>query len=159
LSDAREDNFVPGLSMGGYGAFKLALSYPRRYAAAASLSGALHRARLAEMSGAIGEDRRAEYELIFGDLRSVPGSGNDLFHLAEKLANSDDPRSRLYQCCGTEDSLHSDNVRFKKLAESLALDLTHEEGPEEHEWCYWDRQIQRVLEWLPIKPLVGGRAN
>ena len=41
LSSAREDNFVAGLSMGGYGAFKLALTYPERYAAAASLSGAV----------------------------------------------------------------------------------------------------------------------
>ena len=28
LSDAREDNFVAGLSMGGYGAFKLGLTHP-----------------------------------------------------------------------------------------------------------------------------------
>ena len=41
LSSEREDNFVAGLSMGGYGAFKLALTYPERYAAAASLSGAV----------------------------------------------------------------------------------------------------------------------
>ena len=41
LSDAREDNFVAGLSMGGYGAFKLALRCPDKFAAAASLSGAL----------------------------------------------------------------------------------------------------------------------
>src|SRR5215207_9246851 len=41
LSSARRDNFVAGLSMGGYGAFKMALTHPERFAAAASLSGAL----------------------------------------------------------------------------------------------------------------------
>src|SRR5215213_8161991 len=41
LSSARKDNFVAGLSMGGYGAFKMALTHPERFAAAASLSGAL----------------------------------------------------------------------------------------------------------------------
>jgi putative tributyrin esterase len=41
LSTDRADTFVAGLSMGGYGAFKLALAYPERFAAAASLSGAL----------------------------------------------------------------------------------------------------------------------
>src|SRR5215216_3173923 len=41
LSAEREDNFVAGLSMGGYGAFKLALTHPERFAAAASLSGAV----------------------------------------------------------------------------------------------------------------------
>ena len=41
VSTRREDTFVAGLSMGGFGAFKLALNHPDRYAAAASLSGAL----------------------------------------------------------------------------------------------------------------------
>ena len=35
LSDRREDTFVAGLSMGGYGAFKWALRQPGRFAAAA----------------------------------------------------------------------------------------------------------------------------
>ncbi|MEZ4770034.1 MAG: alpha/beta hydrolase-fold protein [Caldilineales bacterium] len=43
ISSRRKDTFVAGLSMGGYGAFKLALAHPERYAAAASLSGALMR--------------------------------------------------------------------------------------------------------------------
>src|SRR5215211_49897 len=41
LSSDRKDNFVAGLSMGGYGAFKMALTHPDRFAAAASLSGAV----------------------------------------------------------------------------------------------------------------------
>ena len=39
LSSARADNFVAGLSMGGYGALKLAVTLPEQFAAAASLSG------------------------------------------------------------------------------------------------------------------------
>jgi len=154
LSAAREHSFVAGLSMGGYGAYRLALSHPSIYAAAASLSGALNCARLVEEPELFDEGTLAEFELVFGDLGSLPGSDVDLFHLARKLGASDGPRPRLYQWCGTEDFLHSDNVRFKELAESLALDLTHEEGPGEHEWSCWDQQIQRVLEWLPTRPLV-----
>src|SRR3954464_2876128 len=41
ISDRREDTFVAGLSMGGYGAVKWALRQPERFAAAATLSGAL----------------------------------------------------------------------------------------------------------------------
>ena len=40
LSDKPEDTFVAGLSMGGYGAMKLALNFPERFGAAASFSGA-----------------------------------------------------------------------------------------------------------------------
>ena len=39
LGAAREQNYIFGLSMGGYGAMKCALTYPERYAGAASFSG------------------------------------------------------------------------------------------------------------------------
>jgi putative tributyrin esterase len=29
--------------------------------------------------------------------------------------------------------------------------LTFEESPGGHEWSAWDQQIQRVLEWLPLR--------
>ena len=48
VSTRREDTFVAGLSMGGYGAMKLALRRPERFAAAGSLSGVLDIAALAE---------------------------------------------------------------------------------------------------------------
>ena len=41
VSHEPADTFVAGLSMGGFGAFKLALLRPHQFAAAASLSGAL----------------------------------------------------------------------------------------------------------------------
>ena len=47
LSVKREDTFTAGLSMGGYGALKVALTKPEQYACAASLSGAVDLAGLA----------------------------------------------------------------------------------------------------------------
>lgn len=147
LSDAREDNFVAGLSMGGYGAFKLALRCPDRFAAAASLSGALDIVRTVHSPG---EEWQDEMRRVFGDLDQLAGSDNDLFHLARQVAAREGPKPKLYQCCGTGDFLYEDNLRFRALARELNLDLTYEEGPGEHEWGYWDRQIQRVLAWLPL---------
>ena len=146
LSDAREDNFVAGLSMGGYGAFKLALRCPDKFAAAASLSGALDVSWLTREV-----DKKEEFKNIFGDLEKLSGSENDLFYLAEKLAKSDEPKPMLYQCCGTEDFLYEDNIRFRDWARELGLNLTYEEEPGTHEWGYWDKKIQRVLEWLPLR--------
>lgn len=146
LSDAREDNFVAGLSMGGYGAFKLALSYPGRYAAAASLSGALDVVTL--FQNLQDANIRAERTLIFGDLDTIPGSRNDLFFLAEQVVKSGATRPRLYQCCGTEDPLYANNVQARERFRTLGLEVMYEEGPGEHEWGYWDQQIQRVLTWL-----------
>lgn len=148
LSSAREDNFVAGLSMGGYGAFKLALTYPERYAAAASLSGAL------DIREVVGSNKEGNDEAwlagmrnVFGDLGKVPGSEHDLFVLAEEVAKGQ-IKPRLYQCCGTEDFLYADNLRFRDALNKLPLDLTYEEGPGEHVWGYWDQMIQKVLAWM-----------
>ena len=40
LSSCREDRFVAGLSMGGYGALRMAMRHPETYGAAVSFSGA-----------------------------------------------------------------------------------------------------------------------
>lgn len=143
LSDKREDNFVAGLSMGGYGAFKLALSQPEAFAAAASLSGAVDVESIALKNTA-----NVELDLIFGGIDGIRGTKNDLFYLADSLAGSKGPKPRLYQCCGTEDFLYEDNIKFRDYVKELGLDLTYEEGPGSHEWGYWDMMIQRVLDWL-----------
>lgn len=144
LSDKREDNFVAGLSMGGYGAFKLALNCPAQFAAGASLSGAM------DMANHVFNEE--EYRLVFGSPEETKGSLNDLYFAAAQTANSAGPKPKLYQCCGTEDFLYEENVQFRDYArDELKLDLTYEEESGEHEWGYWDQKIQRVLEWLPLK--------
>jgi putative tributyrin esterase len=85
LSQRREDTFVAGLSMGGYGAFKWALRQPDRFAAAASLSGALDMARRGEPGR-----RNADPEVVdrvFGN-RTVAGTGDDLFWLLHQADRS-----------------------------------------------------------------------
>jgi putative tributyrin esterase len=146
LSDRREDNFAAGLSMGGYGAFKLALGCPDKFAAGASLSGALDLSSIPTH----GVLDTTEIENIFGKLDCLKGSENDLFHLAEKLAAYNGEKPKLYQCCGTEDFLYVDNIKFRDHSKKLGLDLTYEEEPGTHEWGYWDTKIQNVLTWLPL---------
>ncbi|MDD3926920.1 MAG: alpha/beta hydrolase family protein [bacterium] len=147
ISTAREDTFIAGLSMGGYGAFKTALSLPQNFAAAASLSG------VADITAFTNRDmNQMEAGNIFGDDLAVTGTDHDLFHLGSKLAADESaPDLMLYQCCGTEDFLYHDNLRFRDHAMSLGLNLLYEEGPGIHEWAYWDKQIQRVIDWLPIR--------
>ena len=148
LAEEREANFVAGLSMGGYGAFKLALTYPERYAAAASLSGVLDVVH--SLKSTQDAARLAERQRIFGDLDAVEGSPHDLLYLARQVAHSGTAQPQLYQCCGTEDPLYANNVRARESLRSLGLALTYEDGPGAHDWGYWDQQIQRVLAWLPL---------
>jgi S-formylglutathione hydrolase FrmB len=147
LSAEREMNFVAGLSMGGYGAFKLALRRPEMFAAAASLSGALD---VVAMFRERGDEWREEIAGIFGSEERVAGSDNDLFALADELAARKAPRPRLYQCCGRSDGLLEQNRRFKAHLARLKMKVSYREGPGGHNWDYWDRMIQRVVRWLPL---------
>jgi putative tributyrin esterase len=147
ISPRRDETFVAGLSMGGYGAFKLALRHPECFAAAASLSGPLD---IVRRYPDFEPGRQKELRWIFGELEVLRESENDLMHLARQLAAHNGAKPRLYQCCGTEDVLHPYNLSFRDHARGLALDLTYEEGPGEHDWGYWDAQIQRVLAWFEV---------
>lgn len=145
LSDAREDNYVAGLSMGGYGAMKLALRRPDQYAAAASLSGAL------DMANSIHrKDSPMNYTHIFGD-KDIHGTDNDILHLLQQCNQAEGPKPLLYQCCGTEDFLYQDNQTFRQACAQTNFNLTYEEETGNHEWGYWDTKIQDVLKWLPLR--------
>jgi len=156
LSDKREDNFVAGLSMGGYGSFKLAFLNPQNFCAAASLSGSLD---LVSMFNDKFEDPTNNFQElaypIFGGPEKIEGTDNDLFTLAkrQKVAGANLPK--LYQCCGTEDELYPSNLKFRDFARKLGLDLTFEGGPGAHTWDYWDESIRKVLKWLPIPANLG----
>jgi S-formylglutathione hydrolase FrmB len=143
VSDRRADTFVAGLSMGGYGAVKWALRQPERFAAAASLSGALDVAYIQR------HDRRPHMrELtarVFAD-RVVAGSDDDLLHLVATADPATLPRLLLR--CGTEDHLVAQNERFIRACAEHGVALDSAFGPGAHEWGYWDTEIRTVLDWL-----------
>lgn len=146
ISSAREDTFAAGLSMGGYGAFRLGLALPDRYAAVASLSGALDiRATMAAIRE---DDRSAKREAIFGPGFKLLGRDSDLLEMTSDLKSTNKSTPRFYQWCGTEDFLYQSNLRFRDHAVGKGLDLVYHEGPGDHSWGHWDREIQPVLQWL-----------
>lgn len=144
ISDRAQDTFVAGLSMGGYGALTWALTYPDRFAAAASLSGAVN------LDGRRTRRDRPEdprmFDRIFGDGR-IPDSADPV----KLLAAVDTGRCpRLYIGCGTGDEHLSDNQAFAAAVQERALPVRTSFVPGEHEWGLWDAEIQRVLDWLPL---------
>src|SRR5699024_6992908 len=129
LSARREANFVAGLSMGGYGAFKWALQRPGRFAAAASLSGVLVICSRAGRNG--GEDPMSDaYELEFGNIE-IPAE-SDLLHVVSQADRRTNPKPKLYQACGTEDALYQDNLSFEETCRKTNFDLTTHFGPGGH---------------------------
>ncbi len=146
MSEAREDNLVAGLSMGGYGAVKAALACPDQFCGCASLSGALDITRrgrpyiLEEFRGIFNYDLETPLEL--------ESSCHDVFALARNNHSENAPFPKLYLWCGTEDKLIDMNRRFHDLLDSLEIDHCYQESPGKHTWECWDRQIQVALAYL-----------
>ncbi len=148
MSDKREDTFAAGLSMGGYGAMKMGLRAPDTFSQGASLSGGLD-------AYACSNPEQGLWRDIFGEKEQIPGSFNDLFAAAKELKASGKALPHIFMWCGTEDFLYDQNIRMRDALSSLDYDLTYTETTGDHQWKYWDREIQNVLKWLPLK---GGEA-
>ena len=137
VSDKREDNYIAGLSMGGYGALKIGLRECDHFCAAAGLS-------------SVADIRRKDFAQteipIFGENLEVPNE-DDLFWLAE-AKNSDPNKPRIYMGIGTEDFMYDDNTRLREKFQSLDYDYTYRESPGTHSWALWDEYIQYVLKWM-----------
>jgi len=152
LSHRREDTFIAGLSMGGYGAIRNGLKYHDIFGCIAGLS----TANLVEdIEKQTNEDseffrRRDFVESIFGDLSKVKDSDKNPQWLAEHLAAEGAALPRIYLACGTDDALLEGNRNLRDCLRTAGADVTYEEGPGGHEWDFWDRYIHRVIDWLPL---------
>ena len=152
LSEKRADNFAAGLSMGGYGALRLALAFPERFAAGVSFSGALDYVRRLRDSGRTrSRITKAEWDAIAGTRKDAARSTSDLWHLARRVASRSGPKPALWLSCGTEDDIIGGSRAFHRHLEGARYPHHYEEGPGAHDWAYWDRQIERAIAWLPIR--------
>ncbi|HOI85163.1 MAG TPA: alpha/beta hydrolase family protein [Acholeplasmataceae bacterium] len=145
ISDKREDSYLCGLSMGGYGAFKVALTYPERFSKAASLSGALDIEEIRRLAD--DQPRNVWFNSVFG-MKPTQHTPVDLRHLIELHLKHDVKLPELFIGCGTEDFLYKDNVKFHEFLNQQGVNHTYVESPGVHDWAFWDQYIQKVLAWL-----------
>lgn len=142
VSNKQADRYIAGLSMGGYGALKAALTYPNEYHKACSFSGAVDVTRMRSINQE--QPRKNKFDGIFGHEAST-NTQNDLFYLAAKL-NQKGPD--LYFSCGKQDFLYQDNLKFKKHLEDLNIPFTYESSDGDHNWVFWDTYIQKALSFM-----------
>ena len=146
----REHRFAAGLSMGGYGAMKLGLTRPGRYAAVASLSGALDMLGNYERRKKINPDYLTEMDDIYGSEKQLKNGKGNLNRLADKLAKTPEKAPKMYVACGTEDFLFAANEGFHARYGKV-FDMEYHTEPGIHNWPFWNRHIERVLAWLPLE--------
>ncbi|MCY3035420.1 alpha/beta hydrolase [Aerococcus sp. Group 2] len=145
VSTKREDTYIAGASMGGFGALKAAFTYPEKYGYVASLSGVTDLVNVF----AQGPDPESpfEHQMLFDEV-SPAHTDNDIYYLVQQAIDNKIDLPKVYLTCGTEDSLIEQNRLFKDRFGDV-LELSYHENPGEHGWDYWDPEIKKVLDWLP----------
>lgn len=147
-SDRREDTFVAGFSMGGYGAWYLGLSRPEKYAKAAAMSGALDIAATYESGKSGALDSPFAWEDAFEDPEKLAGSDKDLFELFRRDREKGIV-PELYQTCGTKDFLFEMNREAYRRLTDMGAEIEYHEVPEHmHNWDFWDREIRKIFDWF-----------
>ena len=146
MSSAREDNIVAGLSMGGYGALKLALTCPEQYGACISLSGSLDVARRGRAYSL------SEWQSIFGfdikDPLELEGSEHDLNFLARRNKQEGLSFPKIYMWCGVDDALLRANNELDATLTELGVEHTYETSEGNHRWEWWDMHILPALNHI-----------
>ena len=145
MSDKREDNLIGGLSMGGYGAVKAALTHPDFYGGCICLSGALDIASFVHHSI---EEWRAIFGYDLASTEELRGSKHDVYALAKSNAHEGKPFPKLYMWCGDDDYLLENNIRFDALLTELGIDHRYDQSEGDHSWQWWDMHIQDGISYL-----------
>lgn len=153
LSHRREDTFIGGLSMGGYGALRNGLKYSDTFGHIAALSGALHLEQMAARTeeGAFFIEGKSYAEACFGDLTRLLDSDKNPRWLAARHRAEGKELPRIYMACGDRDSLLPVNEAMAAFLREQGADVTFEIGPGGHEWDFWDTYIRKAIEWLPTE--------
>ncbi|CAM4192344.1 acetylesterase [Streptococcus penaeicida] len=143
MTKKREKTFIAGLSMGGYGAFKLALK-TNRFSYAASFSGAL----TTPTNGFDDMDPNTMryWQGIFGDFQTTEIEQHQLRSMVPEA----DGQTKFYAWCGFEDFLFEANESAVAEFKDLGMDIIYKKDHGTHEWYYWNQQLEVLLDWLPI---------
>lgn len=145
LAPRREDTFIAGNSMGGYGAFKAALLRPELYAVAASFSGVLS---LAILTLNPDDPRHEEFGLLFGDPETLAGSQHDPAVWLQRAAQHPEGLPTLYIAVTRQEDLYPLSVGFHAACQSLGIRCEYHEKDGGHNWFAWDYQIRHFLETI-----------
>lgn len=149
VSTCREDRFIAGPSMGGYGATHTALSCPERYGAFADLSGAVDPVTLEPRMKAMGFGF-FRYDLIFDGTQNMRPD-DDLYALAASLKSAK-IKPEAYVYCGLEDTANLDmNCRLRDTLEENGFSVHFRDGHGLHDWTYWNGCIADFLAHIAKK--------
>ena len=150
LSSKREDNYISGLSNGGYGCFIVGLKNRERFAAIGAFSAG---DKADATPKPFEEGTMSPRVRMFGreDIRETEYS---MKYLARKVAGEDGLKPRIYHACGSLDPWLALNLMVKECMEEIQCDeydyVYHQVDGLGHEWKFWDLEIREFLRYVGV---------
>ena len=146
LSTRREDTFIGGLSMGGFGALRNGLKYHDTFGYIVSLSAALN---IFEKDADDPTRCLINEDAPFGDLEKARNSDKNPRYLTEHFEGV---KPKIFMAVGLQDQgCLEPNRKFKPCLEENGFDVTYKEADGIHNWVFWDTYIKEALDWLPLE--------
>ena len=163
LSRKREDTYIGGMSMGGYGAIRNGLKYAETFGAIIGLSSALivdETLLIRNPDPKFPSDRQEWKQAVFGkDLEAALRTDVNPNVILDQLLKEGREIPAIYFACGEQDFLIERNNAFADFLKDRKVPFTYVTGPGAHEWDFWDRYIFRALQWLPLEEGAAGRSS
>ena len=145
LSHKREDTFIAGFSMGGYGAIRNGLKYSQNFSKIGMISAALITEDIVDYADDENVLRSRDfYESIFGDLDKIKNSDKDPKYLIETCRDIPE----IFMACGDDDFLLDKNIDFYEFLKSKNIDADFIQAPGEHTWEFCDRFIKEFIKTI-----------
>jgi S-formylglutathione hydrolase FrmB len=138
----RELNNIAGISMGGYGAARIALTYPERFNEVGLFSGFLHPIAILPK---LTDEQRNDFPFMMVEeceLETTPLAPMNLLD-AKKHAGLN-----ITVRCGEQDELFLMSAAFFKKAKQLGLNIHAVFEPGDHEWLLWDRYLEDFIKMM-----------
>ncbi|MCF0142072.1 MAG: prolyl oligopeptidase family serine peptidase [Parasporobacterium sp.] len=145
LSDKREDTYIGGISMGGYGAMYNGVKYCDVFSKIAAFSPSVDPYDL--MTGNDPAFTEEQFNHLFKGKEAYLESSS---YLPNAWKNCDPSKlPELFMCCGEEDTLvvHTVNALEKFLKENN-MPFIYEKGHGNHEYDYWNSQLDNAFSFL-----------
>ena len=151
LSQKKEKNFVAGASMGGYIAYKWALTCPEQFAKAGGFAGSIDIVSVLHKHIGKGKPDFGHYLAnSFGSPEAIEHTKDDLFWLAAKQQKAGKLLPECWMVCGTEDFGYELCKAACERLSGMGLDVTWLEDHGEHNFAIWDRYIEPLFDWLGL---------
>lgn len=152
LSEKKEDTFVGGLSMGGFGALHTGLMFNKTFSKVIALSSALIQGMIKKLSPDMPDNPMANYDYYawtFGikDNVDFETSENNPEYLVKKLKAEGGELPDIYMACGTEDFLIEPNRAFVAYLKENDVPVEFVTGPGIHDFNFWRKYLEEGMKW------------